>query len=151
MKYTLNETLLNKLPTPFVQTLEVFFKEDHEQQAFRSVHRLIDAIEVFCKLYTVASVSTFLEVLKEQIDSTNTLNEKEFEKIKVMLAAGLKTPSLGIWWSFARDTAKVLNAINYNTILPDFNQQLTHKNSKIKKAFDGAYKIKKYVCATADW
>ena len=137
MKYTLNETLLNKLPTPFVQTLEVFFKEDHEQQAFRSVHRLIDAIEVFCKLYTVASVSTFLEVLKEQIDSTNTLNEKEFEKIKVMLAAGLKTPSLGIWWSFARDTAKVLNAINYNTILPDFNQQLTHKNSKIKKAFDG--------------
>lgn len=50
-----------------------------------------------------------------------------------MLAAGLKTPSLGIWWSFARDTAKVLNALNYNTILPDFNQQLTHKNSKIKK------------------
>ena len=117
MKYQLDSNILAYLPMPLVQTLEAFEKENHEKQAFRSVHRLIDAIEVLCKLYTVASVGTFLEVLKLELDSEHTLSEQDFDKIKVMLAAGLKTPSLGIWWSFARDTAKVLANLKHTEIL----------------------------------
>lgn len=136
MKYKVDPNILDQLPTPLVQTLEAFEKENHEQQAFRSVHRLIDAIEVLCKLYTVASVSTFLEVLKEKLTSNPSFNETEFDKIKVMLATGLKTPSLGIWWSFARDTAKVLDLLKEKNVLPHFNKELTTKNSLLKKAFD---------------
>ena len=136
MKYQVDPTILAQLPMPLVQTLEQFEKENHEKDAFRSVHRLIDAIEVLCKLYTVASVSTFLDVLKEKLTSNPSFNEQEFDKIKVMLATGLKTPSLGIWWSFARDTAKVLDLLKETNVLPHFNKELTTKNSLLKKAFD---------------
>ena len=127
MKYQVDQNILAQLPMPLVQTLAAFEKENHEQQAFRSVHRLIDAIEVLCKLYTVASVSTFLEVLKEKLTSNPSFNEQEFDKIKVMLATGLKTPSLGIWWCFARDTAKVLDLLKETNVLPHFNKELTTK------------------------
>ena len=136
MKYQVDQNILAQLPMPLVQTLEAFEKENHEKDAFRSVHRLIDAIEVLCKLYTVASVSTFLEVLKEKLTNNPTFNEQEFDKIKVMLATGLKTPSLGIWWSFARDTAKVLDLLKETNVLPHFNKELITKNSLLKKAFD---------------
>jgi hypothetical protein len=136
MKYQLDSTILSFLPMPLVQTLEAFEKENHEKQAFRSVHRLIDAIEVLCKLYTVASVCSFLEVLKLELNNEHNLSEQDFDKIKVMLAAGLKTPSLGIWWSFARDTAKVLTNLKQTEILPHFNEELIYKNSLLKKAFD---------------
>ena len=136
MKYQVDQNILAQLPMPLVQTLEEFENENHEKDAFRSVHRLIDAIEVLCKLYTVASVSTFLDVLKEKLTSNPSFNEQEFDKIKVMLATGLKTPSLGIWWSFARDTAKVLDLLKEKNVLPHFNKELITKNSLLKKAFD---------------
>ncbi len=82
-----------EVPTPLALAIEEF---ERETQPFRKVHRLIDAIEVLLKLHTVAIVSDWEQRLG--------LNEK----IKVLIAAGLRTPSLGIWWRFAREIATFL-------------------------------------------
>lgn len=127
----------SKLPTPLWDAYQAFISED-DAQPFRKVHRLIDLIEVFCKLYTAASMATFLHALRSRIDHQNTaLSEALFTKIKIMLAAGLKTPSLGIWWKFARDIAAILKELNIPHILPGADKELLYDKSNIKKAFDG--------------
>jgi hypothetical protein len=80
-----------KLPSPLFNALRQF---DQEISPFRKVHRLIDAIEVFIKLHTVFVVSRYFG------------NSNLPEEIKEFLYDGLRTPSLGIWWSFAREFAR---------------------------------------------
>ena len=46
--------LLEQLPTPLTRVILRFQEEVDAKQYFRGVHRLIDAVEVLCKLYTVA-------------------------------------------------------------------------------------------------
>lgn len=134
---TLSPEIESKLPMPLWDAYQAFVLED-DAQPFRKVHRLIDLIEVFCKLYTAASIATFLHALRNRIDQENTaLTEESFTKVKVMLAAGLKTPSLGIWWKFARDIASILKELNIPHILPGAEKELIHDKSSIKKAFDG--------------
>ena len=134
---TLSSEISATLPTPLFDAYQVFINED-ENQPFRKVHRLIDLIEVFCKLYTVGSMATFLFALRMQISKEhNAMSEEAFTKIKVMLAAGLKTPSLGIWWMFARDITRILQELSIDHILPGSEKELLTKKSKIKSAFDG--------------
>ena len=125
------------LPTPLWDAYQAIIRED-ESQYFRRVHRLIDLIEVFCKLYTAASMATFLHALRNRIEDNNSsITEESFTKIKVMLAAGLKTPSLGIWWKFARDITSILKELNLPHILQGAEKELLSDKSSIKKAFDG--------------
>jgi hypothetical protein len=127
----------SNLPTPLWDAYQAFILED-EAQPFRKVHRFIDLIEVFCKLYTAASMATFLNALRNRIDQDNTsISEDSFTKIKVMLASGLKTPSLGIWWKFARDITSILKELNIPHILRGAEKELLNDKSSIKKAFDG--------------
>lgn len=134
---TLASEIVTSLPSPLFDAYQVFINED-EKQPFRKVHRLIDLIEVFCKFYTVGSMATFLFALREQISKEqNALSEEAFTKIKVMLATGLKTPSLGIWWMFARDITKILQELKIPHILPGAEMELLNGKSKIKSAFDG--------------
>ncbi len=84
--------LLSEAPTPLALAMREF---DQETQPFRKVHRLVDAMEVFTKLHTVVIVSDLF--------SSRGLDDKT----KGMLAAGLRTPSLGIWWEFAREFARI--------------------------------------------
>ena len=88
---TFDQLPLDRLPYPLVAAL---LKYDNEEQPFRKVHRLIDATEVFVKLHTVAIVADVFS--GEDIDP----------EMQGKLAAGLRTPSLGVWWMFARDFAK---------------------------------------------
>lgn len=88
---TFDQLPLDRLPYPLVAAL---LKYNNEEQPFRKVHRLIDATEVFVKLHTVAIVADVFS--GEDIDP----------EMQGKLAAGLRTPSLGVWWMFARDFAK---------------------------------------------
>ncbi len=88
---SVRELDLTRLPLPLVAALNKF---DQEVQPFRKVHRLIDAIEVFVKLHTVAVVADVFAA--EEVDP----------EVQGKLAAGLRTPSLGVWWMFARDFAE---------------------------------------------
>ena len=127
----------SRLPTPLWDAYQAFMQED-ETQPFRKVHRFIDLIEVFCKLYTSASIATFLHAMRNRILQDNSsISEESFTKVKVMLAAGLKTPSLGIWWKFARDIAAILKELNIPHILQGAEKELLSDKSSIKKAFDG--------------
>lgn len=133
----LDTSIEAKLPTPLWDAYQAFVGEN-DTQPFRKIHRLIDLIEVFCKLYTAASMATFLHAMKNRMVQDNTaLSEESFDKIKVMLAAGLKTPSLGIWWKFARDITAILKELNIPHILPGAEKELLNDKSSIKKAFDG--------------
>jgi hypothetical protein len=134
---TLDKEIEASLLTPLYDAYHAFLEED-SSQAFRKVHRLIDLIEVFCKLYTAASMATFLHTLRNRMDDGSAhVSEESLTKIKVMLAAGLKTPSLGIWWKFARDISSILHELNIPHILPGAEKELLNGKSSIKKAFDG--------------
>ncbi len=130
------ETRLN-LITPLSDAYLAYIHEN-EAEPFRKVHRLIDLIEVFCKLYTTASLATFLHALKTNLEHEDSvISEESFTKIKVMLAAGLQTPSLGIWWRFAYDITQILHELQIPHILPGAEKEILQKKSLIKKAFDG--------------
>ena len=134
---TLPSEIESSLPKPLWDAYQAFILED-ETQPFRKVHRFIDLIEVFCKLYTAASMATFLNALRNRIEQGNTsISEESFTKVKVMLATGLKTPSLGIWWKFARDITSILKELNIPHILQGAEKELLSDKSSIKKAFDG--------------
>ncbi|MEI8371826.1 MAG: ATP-binding protein [Planctomycetota bacterium] len=87
----------NKIPLPGPLDRVIRLLET-ETQPFRQVHRLIDAVEVLIKFHTVAVMSDCFT------------REKLSEPLKGMLASGLRTPSLGIWWLFCRAVAKQLDA-----------------------------------------
>jgi hypothetical protein len=133
----LPDDVLATLPTPIVQAFEALKKECDTKQAYlRQVYRLIDLIESLCKIYTVASVSTFLDLLEQRL-LENEADRGHVEGVRITLAAGLRTPSLGIWWRFARDSAQVLRQIQGSHVLPGGIEMLTGDKSPFKKAFDG--------------
>lgn len=80
-------------PTPLALAVREF---DCETQPFRKVHRLIDAIEVFTKLHTVVVLSDLFQ------------RAGASDRARGLLAEGLRTPSLGIWWMFAREFGRIL-------------------------------------------
>ncbi len=114
-------TTLDQLPTPLVRAIEAWQSENATDRPFKAVHRLIDAIEVLCKLYTVAGVSRFVDVLGERLEGESMPDAgqaEQLDRIRTMLASGLRTPSLGIWWGFARETAKALEELGEDHVLP---------------------------------
>ena len=127
---------LEALPTPLVRAVQAWRSEDTATRPFRAVHRLIDALEVLCKLYTVAGVSTFVDALGRHLDTDEPERRKSVDGIRTMLASGLRTPSLGIWWGFARDTARALDALDEAHVLPGASKTLTSEKSRFKKAFN---------------
>ncbi len=139
MSAPLDPVPLDALPTPLVRAVQAWRDEDASLRPFRAVHRLIDAIEVLCKLYTVAGVSRFVQVLGQRLSADQPITSEhavQLDAIRTMLAAGLRTPSLGVWWGFARETAKALDALSEDHVLPGGSRTLTHKKSPLKKAFD---------------
>ena len=92
MKFEVNN--LQSLPIPLQKSISAF---NEETDSFRQVHRLIDASEVYVKLHTVLLINFYLSEI-----TGNALSDK----IKGILSAGLKTPSLGIWWWFTKEFAE---------------------------------------------
>lgn len=117
-----NQTIdANALPTPLALAWQAY---QQESEPFRKVHRLIDAIEVFVKLHTVAVVSQY--VRRDDVSPT----------IRALLAAGLKTPSLGIWWQFAREVTRALEEEGAGEIYPQSRRSLI-KKGQLFKAMEG--------------
>ena len=83
------------LREPFALALAAFARESHP---YSKARRLVDALEVLVKLHTVALVSDW--VAREDSDA----------KVRTLLSEGLRTPTLGVWWLFAMETAKALRA-----------------------------------------
>lgn len=111
---------LNDLPTPLVRALQQF---NQELQPFRRVHKLIDAVEVLVKFHTVIVVSDYFS------------RQNVSEQMKALLAAGLRTPSLGIWWQFAREIAAAL-AKEHTPFVPGIDKYLGKKGA-LFKALEG--------------
>lgn len=106
------------LPTPLAQVLAAL---DRETQPFRAVHRLVDAVEVIVKLHTVILVSRFAEAL--------TLEAPELAPaVRKLIAGGLRTPSLGIWWAFAREAAKSLGEAGLMEPVPGLHAAVAPKS-----------------------
>ncbi len=105
-KYSFDE--INELmPTPFYLIYKTF---NETKDPFRKVHYLIDSIEVLTKLHTVIIVSEYFS--RENIS----------DDLKGLLAAGLKTPSLGIWWQFAREISKETKKDKSHSYFEDLNR-----------------------------
>lgn len=138
MSYLCSDTTLETLPMPLVRAIRQFDVDYDKKMYFRSIHRLIDIIEVYCKLYTVAGVSQCVQVVFANSDQRNwtTTDIERMDTLRMMLGSGLKTPSLGIWWGFARESAQILSTFDIPHVLKDANRALTHKKSSIKKSFD---------------
>ena len=85
---TFEDLDLNRLPLPLVTVLDRY---QEETNPFRKVNRLLDVMEVFLKLHTVAVVSDVFD------------GGEISDEVKGILASGLKKPSLGVWWGFCRD------------------------------------------------
>jgi tetratricopeptide (TPR) repeat protein len=91
----LNPDDFYKLPGPLLTLLEHYDKEDN---FFRKVHRLIDAFEWAVKWHTVLTMS-------------DMLREADLpDKTKVLLSSGLRTPSLGTWNMFFRNSMTALKS-----------------------------------------
>jgi hypothetical protein len=93
---------LDILPIPLKKNIIAL---NNETDPFRKIHRLIDTAEVFVKIHTVILINVYL---------TDVADNKISERIKGILSAGLKTPSLGIWWWFTKEFA-----IEIQKIYPD--------------------------------
>ncbi len=93
----------DQLPTPLALALDALESETHP---FTRMHRLIDVLEVLVKLHTVALICDYFARLEVR------------DEVRTLLAAGLATPSLGIWWQFARELAKPLSEQNAGEPVP---------------------------------
>jgi len=133
---------LTQLPTPLAHALQCLMEED-QAQPFRQVHRLIDTIEVFCKLYTVAGVSQLAELIVELGGEED--HRERLDTMKAMLSSGLRTPSLGVWWMFARESARAIEALGRAHVLPDGVTVLTGDKSKLRRSFDGYKNTKSWI------
>ncbi len=104
---------------------QVIKELNEEIQPFRKVHRLIDAIEAFIKLHTVIVVSDYFE--KENVS----------DSLKGLLCKGLRTPSLGIWWAFARECNQDMIKSNYQPALLGIEKYLSNKGLLFKELEKG--------------
>ncbi len=85
----LESSRFKDLPGPLFTLLSLY---DLEENWFRKVHRLIDNLEWAIKWHTVLIMS---DMLREAVLSA---------KMKLLLSSGLRTPSLGIWNLFFRES-----------------------------------------------
>ncbi len=65
--------------------------ENETQSQFRKVHKMIDLFEVIIKMHTVVVLSEYFRIRNVS------------DNMKMLLAYGLRTPSLGTWCLFARE------------------------------------------------
>ena len=115
---------LSKEEMPYL-IAQALIKYEKEENPFRKVHRLIDSIEVLIKIHTVIVMSRFFSI--SELSDT----------LKGLLVAGLKTPSLGIWWSFAREFAQeLLKSDDKNSSLLPMLQNLG-KSGQLFKSIEG--------------
>ena len=84
---------LASLPSPLKVLVEKF---EADAQPFRKAHRLVDVLEWIIKWHTVLVVSDLLR--ESEIPAT----------MKIAFAEGLRTPSLGTWIKFYRETLREL-------------------------------------------
>ena len=120
----------DRLPTPLAQVLAAL---DRETQPFRAVHRLIDAVEVLIKLHTVLLVSRFVDALEHEAPGHGPA-------VRKLLAAGLRTPSLGIWWAFAREAGAALAKEGLAEPAPGLYAAVD-KKSLLFKAMEGEHNL----------
>ncbi|MCJ7481761.1 MAG: hypothetical protein MUO31_02225 [Thermodesulfovibrionales bacterium] len=79
---------LVNIPSPLYRLITLY---NNETQSFRKVHRLIDTFEWAIKWHTLLAVSDLIR--EQQIP----------DRLKILLAEGLRTPSLGTWMFFYRE------------------------------------------------
>src|SRR6056297_2489678 len=89
------EEEMTKLPGPLYSLVSQYLKES---EPFKKVHRLIDAFEWAVKWHTVLAVSELMQGAAIP------------DKMKAVLAGGLRTPSLGVWLMFFREAVESLEA-----------------------------------------
>ncbi len=94
---------------PQLTSLHALFRA--EVQPFRKVHRLVDLFESIIKMHTVVIMAEY--VRHNRISDT----------AKGMLAAGLRTPSLGTWQLFSRELFKELQQQGMEWLLPSFARE----------------------------
>lgn len=114
---------VSEAPTPLALAMRAF---ESESQPFRKVHRLIDAVEVLTKLQTVVVVSDIF-----------SREEGVSDELKGLLAAGLRRPSLGIWWAFARDFTKKFPQLGRPAFLSGIDGYVADAKQGLGKAMDG--------------
>lgn len=100
----------------------VWEQYEADPEPFSKVRRLVDLLEVWIKFHTVLAVSHYFS--REQVAP----------EIRGILGAGLQTPSLGIWWQFAREVSKALREAGGDEPVPGF---LNYMDRVLKKAVDG--------------
>ncbi len=81
------------LPNPLYKLIHQYLKEE---QPFRKAHRLIDTLEWAVKWHSVLAVS---DLMREANLSP---------PLKVLFATGLRSPTLGIWMHFYRESILAL-------------------------------------------
>src|SRR6056297_4011891 len=89
------EEEMTKLPGPLYALVVQYLEET---EPFKQVHRLIDAFEWAVKWHTVLAVSELMQSAAIP------------DKMKAILAGGLRTPSLGVWLMFFRETMEALES-----------------------------------------
>ena len=92
-----------ELPGPMYHLFQLI---DTESSPFRQVHRLIDAIEWAVKWHTTLALGDLLA----QGDIPKS--------VKLLLARGLQTPSLGTWHRFFREAVAAFDAVETMPALP---------------------------------
>ena len=116
------DKILKEMPAPFSLSYQLFLNEN--THSFVKIHRLIDSTEVLVKLHTVIVLSAYFQ------------QENVSDEMRGLLAAGLRTPSLGIWWQFAREIAKFINKTPGDMLafIPGIEDYILNN---LKKSLDG--------------
>ena len=118
--------VLNDLPTPLVRAVGEWEKTE---DPFRRVHRLIDCVEVLCKLHSVAGLAAFVEEAKKHHELVRGSDDR-LSPTSTAIAFHLQRPSLGHWWQMARETNKALDALALNEVR-------VRPGRELKEALDG--------------
>lgn len=111
-----------KLPSPLYILLELF---EIETQPFRKVHRLIDAFEWAIKWHTILTLSWLMKILGPNLSA----------QMKILLADGLRGPTLGLWVRFFRAALEKLSELkNIPFAMDEFQKlnQLIQENGIIE-------------------
>jgi hypothetical protein len=95
---------------PYIEELYAIYQSE-VQSPFRKVHRMIDLFETLVKSHTIVILSEYFK--------RNALSDTA----KGMLAAGLRTPSLGTWQLFSREIFKELQANNQIFLIENFDKE----------------------------
>ena len=101
-----------------------------ETQPFRKVHRLVDLLESLIKTHTAIILSNYF--------AANNISDK----IKVILAEGLRVPSLGIWHLFNRELIAEIGLSEFSFSTKNICQQYSEfAVAKFSKDFTNIDKI----------